>query len=213
MRSYAQHCGLAKALDVVGDRWTLLIVRELLILGGCRYTDLQKELGGIATNLLATRLKELEETGVVQREEAPPPAPAALFRLTQRGRDLEPVLAALGRWGAPLLKKRLRSEAFHPHWLALPMKLYLRDRAPERPPVRIQLRMGTESLVLETSGHGRVNTRMGLVDRPDATVSGAPEIILQMFTGAISIAEARGKGVRAEGDEAAVERLLPGERS
>ena len=85
MRSYGQFCGLAKALDVIGDRWTLLIVRELLIRGACRYTDLRNGLPGIATNLLAERLRELEEAGVIEREEAPPPIATTLFRLTPRG--------------------------------------------------------------------------------------------------------------------------------
>src|SRR5215468_1816956 len=98
MRSYDQYCALAKALDVVGDRWTLLIVRELLIRGSCRYTDLRNGLPGIATNLLADRLRELEEAGVVRRIEAAPPVATALFELTLWGLELEPVIAALGRW-------------------------------------------------------------------------------------------------------------------
>ena len=91
MRSYAQYCGLARALDVVGDRWTLLIVRELLIGGACRYTDLQHGLPGIATNLLADRLRQLEEQGIVAREAAPPPVATTLFRLTPRGEELRPL--------------------------------------------------------------------------------------------------------------------------
>src|SRR6185295_293446 len=85
MRSYKQYCALAKALDVVGDRWTLLIVRELLIRGRCRYTDLRNGLPGIATNLLADRLREMEQSGLVSREEAPPPIATTLFQLTPRG--------------------------------------------------------------------------------------------------------------------------------
>src|SRR5690242_12900964 len=82
MRTYRQYCGLARALDLVGDRWTLLIVRELLILGPSRYTDLRNGLPGIATNLLVDRLRELEEAGLVEREQAAPPVATALFRLT-----------------------------------------------------------------------------------------------------------------------------------
>src|SRR3954468_24706379 len=102
MRSYGQYCSVAKALDVVGERWTLLIVRELLAQGACRYTDLRAGLPGIATNLLADRLRELEAAGIVEREDAPPPIATTLFRLTERGAALEPVIYALGRWGAPL---------------------------------------------------------------------------------------------------------------
>src|SRR5438445_6248170 len=102
MRSYEQHCALARALDVVGDRWTLLIVRELMIRQPCRYTDLQYGLPGIATNLLADRLRQMEEAGIITREAAPPPIATAVFQLTERGEALRPAMAALGQWGAPL---------------------------------------------------------------------------------------------------------------
>src|SRR5690242_21611800 len=89
MRSYGEYCSLAKALDVVGERWTLLIVRELALRGACRYTDLRNGLPGIASNLLAHRLRELEKAGVITREDAPPPIATTLFRLTPRGEQLD----------------------------------------------------------------------------------------------------------------------------
>ena len=102
MRTYGQYCSVAKALDVVGDRWTLLIVRELLLQGPCRYTDLKSGLPGIATNLLADRLRELERAGLVRREEAPPPdrhdtVPADRRRERTRAGPRSPV--RLGRSG------------------------------------------------------------------------------------------------------------------
>src|SRR5580692_12706806 len=103
MRSYGEYCALAKTLDVVGDRWTLLVIRELAIRGACRYTDLRNGLPGIATNLLAERLRDLEQAGVVVREDAPPPIATNVFRLTPRGEELGPVLDALGRWGIPYM--------------------------------------------------------------------------------------------------------------
>src|SRR3954454_6134645 len=112
MRSYGQYCGLAKALDVVGDRWSLLIVRELLLRDACRYTDIRDGLPGIATNLLADRLRDLEEAGVVAREEAPPPVATTLYRLTARGEELRAALTALGRWGLPLVAEAAGDEAF-----------------------------------------------------------------------------------------------------
>src|SRR5579883_3438193 len=102
MRSYGQNCGVAKALDLLGERWTLLIVRELLP-GPSRYTDLRTVLPGIPTNLLAERLQKLEEAGVVLREQAPPPIATTLYSLTDRGRELQSVIYDLGRWGAPLM--------------------------------------------------------------------------------------------------------------
>ena len=118
MRSYDEYCAMAKSLDVVGDRWTLLIVRELELRGACRYTDLRNGLPGIATNLLADRLRELERAGVVAREDAPPPIATTLFRLTPRGEQLRPVLEGLTRWGVPLMTEQNPDDAVRSHWLA-----------------------------------------------------------------------------------------------
>ena len=125
MRSYGQYCSVAKALDVIGDRWTLLIVRELLLRGPSRYTDLRRGLPGIATNLLADRLRELEQAGIVLREDAPPPIATALFSLTPRGEQLRPVIDELGRWGIPLMAETTPDEEYRSHWLQLPVDLYL----------------------------------------------------------------------------------------
>jgi DNA-binding HxlR family transcriptional regulator len=103
-RQYRQFCPLAKALDVLGERWTLLIVRELLA-GPRRYTDLRAGLPGLATDLLATRLRDLLDAGVVDRREVPPPTPATIYTLTSRGFALKPVVQELARWGLPLLKE------------------------------------------------------------------------------------------------------------
>src|SRR5215217_2519161 len=99
MRSYRDACGIARALDVVGDRWALLVIRDLL-LGPKRFTDLRAGLPKISPDVLAQRLRELEEAGVVARDTLPPPAASKVYALTDRGRDLAPVLHALGRWGA-----------------------------------------------------------------------------------------------------------------
>src|SRR5712691_3785088 len=98
MRTYRQYCPIAKALDVLGDRWSLLIVRELLLRGGSRYTDLLEGLPGIATNLLADRLRDLEGAGIVSREAAPPPIATTLYHVTPRGEALRSVIKALGAW-------------------------------------------------------------------------------------------------------------------
>jgi DNA-binding HxlR family transcriptional regulator len=206
MRSYKQRCGLAKALDVVGDRWTLLIVRELLIRGACRYTDLRKGLPGIATNLLAERLRELEESGIVVREEAPPPIATALFRLSERGRELEGALLQLGRWGAPLLANRAKGETLQSHWLVLPLKLVLADGRPEDPAINIELRPGSEPITIAVS-NGAIDVRLGTAGRAAAVVTGKPETILQLFAGRIDLSAALAAGMRFEGDPDALHRV------
>src|SRR5437764_1119427 len=140
MRSYNQYCSVAKSLDVVGDRWTLLIVRELLLRAACRYTDLRNGLPGIATNLLADRLRELERAGIVSREDAPPPVATTLFRLTPRGEELRSVILELGQWGVPFMVEGPGNDAFRSHWLTLPAELFLGDQAPDEPPVTLESR-------------------------------------------------------------------------
>ncbi len=103
-RQYQQFCPLAKALDLLGERWTLLIVRELLT-GPKRYTDLRQGLSGMATDLLAARLRELQQAGVIGRREVPPPTPATVYELTERGYALQPTIRELSRWGRPLLRE------------------------------------------------------------------------------------------------------------
>lgn len=119
-RSYDQYCSTARALDVVGDRWTLLIVRELLA-GPRRYTDLHADLPGVSTDVLASRLKDMERDGLTTRRRLPPPGAAYVYELTARGRQLLPVLQALGEWGAPELTERRATDAVRAHWFALPL--------------------------------------------------------------------------------------------
>src|SRR5213078_2586435 len=142
MRSYDEYCAMAKSLDVVGDRWTLLIVRELALSGACRYTDLRNGLPGIATNLLADRLRELERAGVIEREDAPPPVATTLFRLTPRGEQLRPVLEAMTRWGVPLMAEQDPNDAVRSHWLAWALELMLSDQQPDGSPFTIELQTG-----------------------------------------------------------------------
>ncbi|WSQ13008.1 helix-turn-helix transcriptional regulator [Streptomyces sp. NBC_01231] len=119
-RSYDQYCSAARALDVVGDRWTLLIVRELLA-GPRRYTDLHADLPGVSTDVLASRLKDMEREGLTTRRRLPPPGAAYVYELTGRGRELLPVLQALGQWGQTELGERRPTDAVRAHWFALPL--------------------------------------------------------------------------------------------
>lgn len=208
MRSYGQYCGLAKALDVVGDRWTLLIVRELLIRGACRYTDLLAGLPGVATNLLADRLRELEGAGLVRREMAPPPVATTLFHLTPRGQELEPALHALGRWGGPLVAMPAKGDRFRTHWLALPVRIHLRDHTPEAQPVAIEVRAGGESLTIEAR-EGAIHTRLGAPAEPDAVMAGPPHLIVGVLLNRIGLDSARSGGLRIEGKLEALRRVQP----
>jgi DNA-binding HxlR family transcriptional regulator len=119
-RRYDQYCSAARALDVVGDRWTLLIVRELLA-GPRRYTDLHADLPGVSTDVLASRLRDMERDGLATRRRLPPPGAANVYELTPRGRELLPVLQALGEWGQGELGERRPTDAVRAHWFALPL--------------------------------------------------------------------------------------------
>ena len=119
-RSYDQYCSAARALDLVGDRWTLLIVRELLA-GPRRYTDLHADLPGVSTDVLASRLKDMERDGLSTRRRLPPPGAAYVYELTARGRELLPVLQALSVWGQAELGERRPTDALRAHWFALPL--------------------------------------------------------------------------------------------
>jgi DNA-binding HxlR family transcriptional regulator len=211
MRTYDQYCPAAKALDVVGDRWTLLIVRELLNRGAARYTDLKDGLPGIATNLLADRLRDLEEHGLITREAAPPPIATTLLRLTPRGAALQPVLTALGEWGMPLLEEASEHSAFRSHWLVVPLEYRLRDHAPERPPVTIEVRTGDQPMVIETV-EGAVRVWPGTAENPDAILSGPPPVVMDVLMRPRDLATARARGLDFEGDPEALRRITgPGD--
>lgn len=125
-RSYGQHCALAKSLDLVGDRWTLLIVRELLDRPR-RYGDLLNSLTPIATDMLAGRLRDLERNGLVVKRELPKPASGNVYDLTDDGRALEDVINAFVRWGRHLLFTRTPTDLVRPEWLARAVRAYVRD--------------------------------------------------------------------------------------
>jgi DNA-binding HxlR family transcriptional regulator len=208
MRSYGQYCSVAKALDVIGDRWSLLLVRELLAQGPSRYTDLRRGLPGIATNLLAERLRELERAGIVMREQAPPPIATALFSLTPRGMQLKPVVYELGRWGIPLMAETTPQEEYRSYWLSLPVELFLSHSAAPQIATTIEVRAGEQSMLIEARD-GAITTRPGTSEHADAVMSGPPQLVLGVLTGALDPEEAAAKGFRFDGDRDALERLRP----
>ena len=208
MRSYGQYCSVAKALDVIGDRWTLLIIRELLIRGACRYTDLKNGLPGIATNLLADRIRELESAGLVSREEAPPPVATTLVQLTEAGAELEPVIRALGWWGLRYMAGPADSDEFRSQWFAYPIDFFLTDHDPDGPPATIELRAGTDPAVIEVSGGG-ARFRGGPARHPDLVLAGRPQLINALLTGQLTADEVTARGLEITGDADLLDRVLP----
>ena len=216
MRSYGQYCSLAKALDVVGDRWTLLIFRELLTQGPCRYTDLKDGLPGIATNLLADRLRELEQAGLIRREEAAPPVATTLFHLTADGAALEPALEALGGWGLRFMTAPNDDEEFRSQWFTFPVSLFAADHEPDAPPVVIELHATSPGsaarperpAVIEVGG-GEVHTRLGTAAAPDLVLTGNPQLILGLLAGRLSLEQARERGLGTDGNIAVLDRVRP----
>lgn len=206
MRSYGQYCALAKALDVIGDRWTLLIVRELMTRKRARYTDLRAGLPGIASNLLSERLRELESSGIVAREDAPAPIATTLYRLTERGEALRPVIRELGRWGVPLLASSNDSDEIRGHWIGLPAEIYLIDGDPRKPPVTLEVRTGDEPVTLTTAA-GKIESHMGTVPKPDAVLSGPARDVAAILLGGASVTAAHKRGVRYTGDPKVLERI------
>ncbi len=202
MKTYGQFCSVAKALDVIGDRWTILILRELLLQGPCRYTDLANGLPGIASNLLSDRMRSLEEAGLVRREAAPPPVASTLFHLTERGRATEPFVAALARWGIPYVEVTpAPGDEFRPYWYPFSVSTFLRDRDPDAPPATLQLVTPIGSWAIAVGPDGP-DVREGIAVEPDLTLEGPAQLILGLLSGARTLDEARATGLTVTGDAA-----------
>lgn len=152
MRSYGDACGITRALDLVGERWALPVVREL-VFGPRRYSDLAAALPGISTNILGTRLRGLTSAGIVRGRRLPPPAAAAVYELTPRGAALEPVLTALGTWGART-PVDLASQAFSPASFALSLKTAFDADAAHGVAVRARIAMGTDAFAARVAEGG-----------------------------------------------------------
>ncbi|GGO78962.1 winged helix-turn-helix transcriptional regulator [Nonomuraea cavernae] len=209
MRSYNQYCSMARALDLVGDRWTLLIVRELLTQGPCRFSDLRRGLPGIASNLLAERLREMESTGLIIRRDEPPPIAATLISLTARGQDLSGVVRELTRWGAPLMITPPVGDEFRMHWFSLPLRHLCRDGSPDEPAITVRLGDLDDGCDI-TADHGQIDVRPCSSQRqPEATITAPPQVLVALFTGLMTPQAATTQGMVVDGSMAALERLLP----
>lgn len=209
MKSYGQLCAVARTLDVVGDRWSLLLVRELLIHGQARFTDLQTGLPGIAPNLLVQRLRDLQEQGVLCREVAAPPVSSAVYRLTERGYALEGVLRELLKWGSATVADAPPDATFQMHWLSLPARYLLRDGQPDRAPITIRFGDQRDGFDL-TAREGTVSVVPCRTDaRLAAEVTGPGTALVGLFQGLIPLDHASDAGISVLGDPSALRRVLP----
>lgn len=209
MKSYGQLCAVARALDIVGDRWNLLIVRELLIARRVRFTDLQRGLPGVAPNLLAQRLRDLESHGVVRRETATPPATGTLYALSDRGAQLEGVVRELLRWGAPTVADAPPETAFQMHWLSMPARYLAQDNDPAAPAATIRFGTITDGFDMTASAGLITVEPCGSDVTPDATIDGPGPVLVGLLQGAIELAQATAVGVTVQGDQRALQRVLP----
>ncbi|HEU5471815.1 MAG TPA: winged helix-turn-helix transcriptional regulator [Actinophytocola sp.] len=206
-RGYHQYCATARTLDLVGERWTLLIVRELLT-GPKRFKDLGDSLAGIGTGLLAERLKHLEAAGILRRAMLPPPAATPVYELTPAGQDLEPAVLALARWGLRhAMGPRAERDGFRPGWAVLGMQAAFDPVAAEGVVAVYEFRVGDAVFHARVDG-GRVSSRMGPADRPDAVIEADEETFADLAHGRQRLREAvRAGRARATGDRAALTRL------
>jgi DNA-binding HxlR family transcriptional regulator len=200
-RSYCDVCPIARALDVIGERWALLVVRELL-LGPQRFSDLRRALPGASSNVLTDRLRELESHGVIRRRTLPPPAGSLVYELTERGRELEPVLDALGTWG------RAQASPANGSLSATSALLFMRagPRARTNQTYRVQL---DDRVWTISSPRGRLEIRPEEPVAPDAGIRTDPGTLaaLLLDPGGLDAAIASGSA-RVEGKISALRRLL-----
>ena len=196
-RTYGDRCGIARALDLVGERWALLVVRELL-LGPKRFTDLRAGLPNIGPDVLSQRLRELEERGVVQRSTLPPPAPAQVYELTVWGRELEPVVLSLGRWGS---RAPAADDApLGPDAAMLALKTMFAPAGDLRATYEVHL--GEHSYALRVDGD-RLDITRGAADGADLTLTTEPGTLATVLWHGGSP-----DSITVEGDRQALPRFL-----
>jgi DNA-binding HxlR family transcriptional regulator len=206
MRSYGEACRFAHALDLVGERWALLVVRELL-LGPKRFTDLRNDLPNASTNILTERLRELEAGGVVRRRKLPPPAAASVYELTEWGRELEPVVTKLGAWGArsPMPPE---TTAIGADPIVLALRSLFDPAAAGDMSAAYEVRLGPDTFHVEVSG-GELGLFRGAAEDPDATIAADPATFAAVVSGQLGLDVAIAAGdLELTGSKRAVGRFL-----
>lgn len=206
-KSYDQLCALAYALDVIGERWTLLVIRELLI-GPRRYKDLVEGLPGISTNLLSERLKSLEQQGVLCRRVLPPPAGCTVYELTSLGQSLETSMLELGRWGSRWIPTALGDDALPSvASIAFAIKAFFRPELARGLNQTYELHLDDEVLQVRIT-KGKIQVRQGAALKPDAIFHTEMQTFLRLFAGKIKPDEAISrKLIQLEGDLGALSRF------
>ena len=205
-RTYDDGCAAAHALDLVGERWALLVVRELL-LGPKRFTDLKSGLPHTSPNVLAQRLRDLEAAGVVRRGKLPPPAASKIYELTEWGRDLEPVIIALGRWGVRSPTKPPDAELGVDSLILSFRTMFDPDRA-EGLDASYELRLGEDRFRAEVA-ESRLEIERGNAEQPDATVEADASTLAALIYDDLELDDTLSSGdLRVKGDRAAVERFV-----
>lgn len=207
-RSYNQYCGLAYALDIVGERWTLLVVREL-IAGPRRFKDLVDGLPGISTNLLAERLKSLEQQGLIRRRVLPPPAGSTVYELTRLGQGLERTLLELGKWGSQFVPPSMEGASLlHVGSYALTLKTFFRPEQARGIDEIYELHVDGEVLHVQITA-GEIHVRQGETHKADAVFHTDMRSYLGLLAGEVQPDQALERGlIRVEGDPGALDRFL-----
>jgi len=206
-RTYGDACGVARALDIVGERWALMVVRELL-LGPKRFTDIRGGLPHLSPDVLAQRLRELEQAGLVQRRTLPPPAASQVYELTGRGAALEPVLIALGRWGGANAAPPAEGVGMSLDSHVISLRTLFDPDLAEGFAASLALRLDDQSFRVEVAD-GALEVVRGEPSAPNATVKTDPPTFLDLIRGRRELREALGEGeMEVEGDRQVVERFL-----
>jgi DNA-binding HxlR family transcriptional regulator len=206
-RSYAQLCGIATALDVIGDRWAPLIVRDLL-LGPLRFGDLAAGLPGIGTNTLTARLKHLESAGVVERRLLPLPDRGTVYELTEYGRELEPILLALGRWGTKSMGQLPGEVVTRSRWLVAAMLAFHDSSRRVARPTTWELRLSDGVFTVRAEGTS-VTVAAGAPEHADVVVTTTDADLHALVTRRLPPADAIASGaVTLDGDVSALARLV-----
>lgn len=205
-RGYGQFCGLVRAVEMVGERWALLIVRDLLV-SPKRFTDLRQGLPRIPTNVLSTRLKELEQAGVIRRRALPRPSGAVVYELTEYGLELEDVVLRLGRWGARSLTVPRPGDIITTDSMVMAIRAAFRPEAALGTDVSYELRMG-EVVIHMRVGHGELAVADGSLPDADLVIETGPAI-RALLAGELSPAGAIASGsVRLRGDSGLLTRFV-----